>query len=496
MDAQPPSPQPQPQQPQPTTPLPVTDAADATAARKDVTSQELRSIVIAACVGTLIEWYDFFVFGSMTSTTSALFYNTGTEVGNTIAWLAAFAVGFIVRPFGAIVFGYIGDKVGRKYTFALTLVMMGVCTFLCGCLPTIKDIGPAAGILLIILRLVQGLAIGGEYGGAASYISEYCPERERGFWTGFLQMTATGGLILSLIVILIFRVSLGEANWSQFGWRFPFLLSVLLVGVSLYIRLKMRESPLFAKAKGEGKMNKNPLVESFLRPYNLYYVCLALFGATMGQGVVWYTAQFYTLTFIQSTLKTPLIDSYLIVLVACFFAAPLFVVVGSLSDKYGRKRFMLAGIFLGATLFYPMYMGLYHFRPYENNDGKGGFREGYNPAMMSFLTFLMVSFVALAYGPIAAFMVELFPTSIRYTSMSLPYHIGNGIFGGLVPVIATSVAAATGNKLSGLFYPIGIASACFVIGLVFLPETNTRNIENMTDAGGHMENNVEVVEKA
>ncbi|TPX56344.1 hypothetical protein CcCBS67573_g09362 [Chytriomyces confervae] len=386
-----------------------------------ITKQELHKIVIASCVGTLIEWYDFFVFGSMASTTASLFYKTGTPTGDIIAWLAANAVGFIFRPFGALVFGYIGDKVGRKYTFALTLVTMGVCTVLCGCLPTYDNIGPAAGVILIILRIIQGLAIGGEYGGAASYIAEHCPHKERGFWTSFLQSTATGGLILALAVILIFRVSLGEARWAQYGWRFPFLISIFMIAVSLYIRLKMKESPLFAEARLKGKVAKNPLVESFLRPYNLY----------------------------------------------------------------GRKPFLLVGITAGAVFFYPMYMGLYYFRPYENNKATEAFRDEYSPAMLGFIVWMMIIFVTMAYGPIAAFLVELFPTSIRYTSMSLPYHIGNGIFGGLVPVLGVTVATATGNRYGGLFFPIVCAAITSIVCLVLVPETMGRDIENMEKAGAN-----------
>ncbi|KAI9349238.1 major facilitator family transporter [Obelidium mucronatum] len=445
--------------------------AVATPKYADVTVEQLRKIVIASCAGTLIEWYDFFVFGSMASTTASLFYKTGTPAGDLIAWLAAFAVGFMFRPFGAIVFGYIGDRVGRKFTFTFCLVLMGVSTFLCGCLPTYNDIGIAAGVLLIILRIIQGLAIGGEYGGAATYIAEHCPQEHRGFWTSFLQATATGGLILSLAVILIFRTALGDANWVQYGWRFPFILSIVLVGASLYIRLKMAESPMYAESKAQNKMVGNPFVESFMRPYNLYFVSIALFGATMGQGVVWYTAQFYTLTFIQSTLKVPLITSYLIVLIAAVLTLPSFIFVGHLSDKFGRRPFILAGMFLGAALFYPFYMGLHAFRPFENNKTSEPYRDAYSPAMLTFITWLMVNLVALVYGPIAAYLVELFPTPIRCTSLSLPYHIGNGIFGGLVPVIGVTIATNTGNIFGGLFYPIGIAGACFLIALVVMKET-------------------------
>ncbi|KAJ3355531.1 hypothetical protein HDU83_003198 [Entophlyctis luteolus] len=449
----------------------------------ELTAHELRKIIVAACAGTLIEWYDFFVFGSMSSTTASQFYKTGTPEGDLIAWLGAYAVGFLFRPFGAVVFGYLGDKLGRKFTFTFTIVTMGVSTTLCGCLPTYANIGVAAGVLLIILRIIQGLAIGGEYGGAATYIAEHCPQRHRGFYTSFLQATATGGLCLSLIMILIFRQALGLENWTSFGWRFPFIFSVLLVAAALYIRLKMKESPMFAEAKESGKTKKNPIIESFARPYNLYYVCISLFGATMGQGVVWYTAQFYSLTFIQSTLKTPLTDSYLIILISCFLGLPGFVLVGYLSDKYGRKPFILGGMLLGAVMFYPCYLGLNNFRPYENNNDTSPLRSSYSPAMMGFIVWIMVCFVNLVYGPMAAFLVELFPTSIRYTSMSLPYHIGNGVFGGLVPVIAVTIATNTGNIFGGLFFPICIAAVCFLVAIAVTPETLGTDIMKMDAAG-------------
>ncbi|KAJ3352093.1 hypothetical protein HDU83_008371 [Entophlyctis luteolus] len=439
----------------------------------ELPAHELRKIIVAACAGTLIEWYDFFVFGSLSSTTASQFYKTGTPDGDLIAWLAAYAVGFLFRPFGAVVFGYLGDKIGRKFTFTFTIVTMGVSTTLCGCLPTYANIGVTAGVLLIILRIVQGLAIGGEYGGAATYIAEHCPQ----------HATATGGLCLSLIMILIFRQALGTDNWTSFGWRFPFIFSVILVAAALYIRLKMKESPIFIEAKEAGKTTKNPIIESFVRPYNLYYVCISLFGATMGQGVVWYTAQFYSLTFIQSTLKTPLTDSYLIILIACFLGLPGFVLVGYLSDNYGRKPFILGGMLLGAVLFYPCYLGLNNFRPYENNVANSSLRTNYSPAMMGFIVWIMVCFVNLVYGPMAAFLVELFPTSIRYTSMSLPYHIGNGVFGGLVPVIAVTIATNTGNIFGGLFFPIGIAAGCFLIAVAVTPETLGADIMKMDAAG-------------
>ncbi|KAJ3199126.1 hypothetical protein HDU82_000699 [Entophlyctis luteolus] len=453
----------------------------------ELTPKELRRVIVAASAGTLIEWYDFFVFGSMASTTASQFYKTGTPQGDLIAWLAAYAVGFIFRPFGAIVFGYLGDKLGRKFTFTTTIITMGISTTLCGCLPTYANIGVTAGVLLIILRIIQGLAIGGEYGGAATYIAEHCPQGNRGFYTSFLQATATGGLCLSLIIILIFRNGLGVEHWTSYGWRFPFIFSLLLVAAALYIRLSMKESPMYAEAKKAGNIKGNPLIESFARPYNLYFVCISLFGATMGQGVVWYTAQFYTLTFIQSTLKVPINDSYLIILVACLLGIPGFILVGYLSDKFGRKPFIVTGMLFGAALFYPCYIGLNNYRPYETNVDTQPQRAGYSPAMMGFITWIMVCFVNLVYGPMAAFLVELFPTNIRYTSMSLPYHIGNGIFGGLVPVIAVTIATNTGNIFGGLFFPIGISAACFLVALLVMPETLGTDITEIAASGNKKE---------
>ncbi len=425
--------------------------------------QGIQRIIFASAAGTMIEWYDFYIFGSLASTISSKFYQTGTPLGDIIAWLAAFAVGFIVRPFGAIVFGRVGDIIGRKYTFLVTMSLMGICTFLVGLLPTADAIGPAAGIILILLRIIQGLALGGEYGGAATYVAEHAPANKRGFYTSWIQITATLGLFVSLGVILATRLAVGDQAFKDWGWRVPFLISIFLIAISLYIRISLRESPMFAKLKTAGKTSKNPLKESFGNSYNLGFVLLALFGATMGQGVVWYTGQFYALYYLQNIFKVNLVDSNLIVGVAILFATPLFVVFGWLSDRIGRKWIMLTGMLLGVLTYIPIYTAMANYAPASGN---------YSPVMLGVFVFIQCIYVTMVYGPIAAFLVELFPTRIRYTSMSLPYHIGNGVFGGMVPIIGLSLISNTGNNFAGLWYPMLIAGICFVIGALRLPETH------------------------
>ncbi|EFO79074.1 major facilitator family transporter [Oscillochloris trichoides DG-6] len=448
--------------------------------------QHITKIIFSSAAGTMIEWYDFYIFGSLASTIASKFYQTGTPLGDIIAWLAAFAVGFIVRPFGAIFFGRIGDLIGRKYTFMVTMTLMGVCTFLVGLLPTQETIGPAAGIILIGLRILQGLALGGEYGGAATYIAEHAPQDKRGFYTSFIQITATLGLFVSLGVILTTRLTVGPEAFAAWGWRIPFLVSIFLIAVSLYIRSSLKESPLFLRLKSIGQTSKNPLKESFTNPVNLRYVILALFGATMGQGVVWYTGQFYALYYLQNIFKVPLVDSNLIIGVAILFATPLFILTGWLSDRIGRKWLMLSGMALGALTYYPIYSAMYNFRyaldplqklvdaagnkiPYEVN-------PNYSPVVLGVFVFIQMIYVTLAYGPIAAYLVEMFPTRIRYTSMSLPYHLGNGVFGGMVPIIGLSLIQGTGNNMAGLYYPIAIAAICFIVGAIFLKETKDVDI--------------------
>lgn len=437
----------------------------------------LPKIIFASAAGTMIEWYDFYIFGSLATVIASKFYQTGTSLGDLIAWLATFAIGFIVRPFGAIVFGRVGDLIGRKYTFLITMTLMGLCTFAVGLLPTIEVLGPLAGIILIALRILQGLALGGEYGGAATYVAEHSPDRRRGYYTSWIQITATVGLFVSLFVILLTRQMLGEETFSAWGWRIPFLISILLVALSLYIRYSLRESPMYAKLKQKGGVSKNPLKESFGNRYNLAYVALALFGATMGQGVVWYTGQFYALFYLQRIFKVSLVDSNIIIGAALLVGTPFFVYFGNLSDRIGRKRIMLAGMVLAVLLYYPIYGLMAAFAPEAGQLFIFPY-VGYNPIMLSILVLVQVIFVTLVYGPIAAFLVELFPTKIRYTSMSLPYHIGNGVFGGLVPIIGLSLINSTGNNFAGLWYPMIVAAVCAVICYLKIPETSHVDISS------------------
>jgi len=437
--------------------------------------QSLTKTVFASASGTMIEWYDFYIFGSLAAVISSKFYQTGTPLGDLIAFLATFAIGFIVRPFGAIVFGHIGDLIGRKYTFLLTMTIMGLCTFAVGLLPTADVIGAWAGIILITLRILQGLALGGEYGGAATYIAEHSPHRERGYMTSWIQTTATLGFFLSLGVILATRLWLGEEAFRDWGWRIPFLVSIFLIAISLYIRLSLRESPLFTELKERSALAKNPITESFGNWLNLRFVLLALFGATMGQGVVWYTGQFYALFYLQTVFKVSLVDSNLIVGMAVLIGTPFFILFGVLSDRIGRKPIIMLGMALAVLTYYPIYGAMAAFAPQEGQNFLFGY-IGYNPVMLSVLVFIQVLYVTMVYGPIAAFLVELFPTKIRYTSMSLPYHIGNGVFGGLVPIIGLTLLSTTGNNFAGLWYPMVVAGICFVVGAVLLPETKEQDI--------------------
>jgi MFS family permease len=472
-------------------------------------------IITASSVGTLIEWYDFYIFGSLSTIIAAKFFPAENPTAALLSTLATFAAGFIVRPFGALVFGRLGDLIGRKYTFLLTLVLMGLSTFLIGCIPSYATIGAWAPFLVLLLRLLQGLALGGEYGGAATYVAEHSPAHKRGFYTSWIQTTATLGLFLSLGVILSIRRMVGVDEFTNGnGWRYPFLLSILLVVVSIFIRLRMEESPLFTKLKDEGKTSKNPLKESFGHKANFKMVLLALFGVTMGQGVIWYTGQFYAQTFLLSKCNVEYEQANTIILIALALATPFFVVFGSLSDKWGRKNIMMAGILLGVLLYRPIFKEIYviadvtHKNIAETSSSSGNnavamqnvttvlkvFDDGSRlkttatnaavgePVIKNEVTLsnndkwkvvglvaLMVLFVTMVYGPVAAFLVELFPTKIRYTSMSLPYHIGNGVFGGLVPFLATLITTIKGSDaLSGLWYPIGVGALSFVIGSLYL----------------------------
>ena len=502
-------------------------------------NKKLWSVITASSVGTLIEWYDFYIFGSLAAILANQFFPKINPTAGFLFTLATFAAGFIVRPFGALVFGRLGDLVGRKYTFLVTLVLMGGSTFAIGLIPNYEAIGIFAPLLVLVLRLLQGLALGGEYGGAATYVAEYAPADKRGFYTSFIQTTASLGLFVSLGVILIVRQSVGVDAFSEWGWRIPFLLSAILVGISIYIRLRMQESPLFAKIKAEGKISKNPIKESFGNKENLKLVLVALFGATAGQGVVWYTGQFYALSFIQKTCGVEFVQSNYIIAIALLIGTPLFIVFGAWSDKIGRKKIMMTGMLLAVLLYFPIYKQMYSLtdtsRKQELTAQKSisktvsyseagdtirsikvqrmfsdesyltettrqiSFKDNSKENLaaeikleftldtksywiMIGLVLIQIILVTMVYGPIAAFLVELFPTRIRYTSMSLPYHIGNGIFGGLTPFIATALyelskteSNPAGNPFAGLWYPIGVAAICFVIGMIFL--SNKRKTE-------------------
>lgn len=483
--------------------------------------RSIASVIFASSAGTLIEWYDFYIFGSLATILAGQFFPKTNPTAGLLFVLATFATGFVVRPFGALVFGRMGDIVGRKHTFLLTLLMMGGSTFLIGVIPTYEMIGVFAPLLVLVLRLVQGLALGGEYGGAATYVAEHAPQGKRGYYTSFIQTTATLGLFVSLLVILFTRAQVGEAAFTAWGWRSPFLLSSVLVMISYVIRRKMNESPLFQKLKDEGTTSVNPLKESFAQPENRRLVLIALLGATMGQGVVWYTGQFYALYFLQTVMNIQGAAANKIVAWGLLFGTPFFVVFGLLSDRIGRKRLMMTACLLAAIGYIPIYSAMQSSVPQLTTLGaaavsvdtvidpvskkttitrteawkgdtmtvskKTPLNEDLTPkakekpktevtpgstifwTLVGFV-FLQVLLVTMVYGPIAAFLVELFPTRIRYTSMSLPYHIGNGVFGGLVPFIGTAMVAKTGNNLAGLWYPIAVASITFIIGSIYIHE--------------------------
>ncbi|MFZ9241134.1 MAG: MFS transporter, partial [Chitinophagaceae bacterium] len=489
-----------------------------------------------------IEWYDFYLFGSLAPIIAMQFFPKADPTAALLSTLATFAAGFIVRPFGALVFGRLGDMVGRKYTFLLTLVLMGGSTFAIGLIPGYEKIGFAAPIIVLILRLIQGLALGGEYGGAATYVAEHSPDHKKGFYTSWIQTTATLGLLLSLGVILLTRKSL-DANeaasikaFEAWGWRIPFWFSIVLVGMSIYIRMKMNESPLFSKLKSEGKISTNPIKESLLKRSNLKMVLLALFGATMGQGVVWYTGQFYAQTFLENACKIDFEQTRTILISAIIFATPLFIVFGNLSDKVGRKWIIILGMFLAIISYRPIYqkmitlsstknqivddtqtkiessiqLGEYKDFSLRTTTTQHVFQNGitekiahidtlYNSGVekaqlldkssktlpnhtywaMVALIFVQILFVTMVYGPIAAFLVEIFPTKIRYTSMSLPYHLGNGVFGGLTPFIAVLLGTIyTTDPLVGLWYPIAVAGLSMVIGALYLSNKIDPNVND------------------
>jgi MFS family permease len=536
-----------------------------------------RRVVLASSLGTVFEWYDFYLYGSLAALIGKQFFTGLNEASQFIFALLAFAAGFAVRPFGAIVFGRIGDLIGRKYTFLITIIIMGLSTFLVGVLPSYNTIGVVAPVILILLRLLQGLALGGEYGGAATYVAEHAPPGKRGLYTSFIQITATFGLFLSLLVILGTRLGLGTEAFEAWGWRIPFLVSSLLLAISVYIRLQLQESPVFKQMKDEGKGSKAPLTEAFARWGNLKLVILALLGATAGQAVVWYTGQFYSLYFLTQSLKIDGTTANLLIAAALLIGTPFFVVFGWLSDRIGRKTIVLAGCLIAAVTYFPIFKGLTHFGnpaieaaaaaspvsvfadpkacsfqfdpvgkktftsscdiaksvlakkgvPYTNlvappgtvaqvkigetaidsfegtaldkaaftDQSKAfsakvfatlktaGYPDKADPAqsnypMLILLLALLVLYVTMVYGPIAAWLVEMFPTRIRYTSMSLPYHIGNGWFGGFVPTIGFMLVAWKGDIYYGLWYPIVVALMTFVIGLLFVKETKDVDINN------------------
>jgi MFS family permease len=467
-------------------------------------------VILASAVGTMIEWYDFYIFGSLATVISPLFYPPGNDTIALIAYLSTFAVGFVVRPFGALFFGRIGDLVGRKYAFLVTLVLMGASTALIGFLPTYATIGLAAPAALLLIRVLQGLALGGEYGGAAVYVAEHVPDGKRGFYTSFIQITATLGLFVSLAVILAVQNMMSAEQFRAWGWRVPFLISILLVGISLYIRFRMSESPIFQHIKATGMTSARPLKEAFTQWPNLKRVLISLFGATAGQGVVWYTGQFYALFYLQTVLRVNGTSANYIVAAALLLGMPLFVVFGALSDRIGRKKVMMAGCLIAALSYIPIYRAMQHvagsevvtavsqrnpvtgaisLTPMADVNGQlqpapevlpyDGFAAlAASPIAWQLigLVFVQLIFVTMVYGPIAAYLVEAFPAKIRYTALSLPYHIGNGVFGGLLPLIGLSVIARTGNIYAGLYYPIAVAAATFVIGSLLLKETHSELI--------------------
>ncbi|MEF9995570.1 MAG: MFS transporter [Burkholderiaceae bacterium] len=538
-------------------------------------TREEKKVVFASSLGTVFEWYDFYLYGSLAAIIAKQFFSGVNETAGFIFALMAFAAGFAVRPFGAVVFGRLGDLVGRKYTFLITILLMGASTFFVGCLPNYESIGITAPIILIVLRLLQGLALGGEYGGAATYVAEHAPAGRRGYFTSWIQTTATLGLFLSLLVILGTRTWMGEAEFASWGWRIPFLVSILLLGVSVWIRLSMSESPAFKKMKEEGKTSKAPITESFGRWGNLKFVLIALFGMVAGQAVVWYTGQFYALFFLTQTLKVDGATANLLIAAALVLGTPFFVVFGALSDKIGRKKIIMVGLLISAVTYFPIFKSLTHyanpaletaqmkspitvvanpdecsfqFNPvgtakftsscdiaksflaraginYSNiaapagstaqikvgdrviqsyagstadakDQGKrflaemeeavfkqAGYPKKANPDQINIpmvigLLWILVVYVTMVYGPIAAALVEFFPTKIRYTSMSLPYHIGNGWFGGFLPTVAFAMVAATGDIYYGLWYPIVIALATLVIGIFFVHETKDVDIND------------------
>jgi MFS family permease len=434
-----------------------------------VADYKLPFVIAASSIGTIIEWYDFYLYAVLAALLAPLFFPSDNPTASLLAAFATFGAGFAVRPFGAIVFGHIGDLVGRKYAFLITVTIMGFGTTIIGLLPTYAQIGVLAPTILVLLRLAQGLALGGEYGGAAIYVAEHAPDRRRGFLTSWIQTTATLGLVVALAVILICRIALGAEAFAAWGWRVPFLLSAFLVIVALIVRMRLAETPLFSRLKAAGKSSSSPVKDSLGNKRNWGMILLALFGATAGQAVVWYQGQFQARTYMQGVLKVDPNVADTIMIVALLLGTPFFLLFGALSDRIGRKPILMGGCLLAALTYYPIYVLM------------GQFAQ--SPLILGVLVWIQMIYVTMVYGPIAAFLVEFFPAKIRYTSMSLPYHLGNGEFGGWLPFIAIAITAATGNPLLALVYPIGVALMTFVIGTLFIRETRGVRIWDEVEGG-------------
>ena len=470
----------------------ATTTAQAGTAESTVYRYKLPFVIAASAAGTVIEWYDFYLYGVLAAFFATQFFPPGNDVAALLSSLATFGAGFAVRPFGAAVFGRIGDLVGRKFTFLLTITIMGIATALVGVLPTYAQIGILAPIILVTLRLAQGLALGGEYGGAAIYVAEHAPDHQRGKYTSWIQTTATVGLLLALVVILFFRLVMGDVAFREYGWRIPFILSAVLVVLALFIRLRLQETPLFTQLKAEGKSSSSPWRDSFGNPGNRRLILLALFGMTAGQAVVWYQGQFQALFFMQNILGVKFSTAYFIVGTAIVLATPFFIFFGRLSDRVGRKPIILGGCLIAALSYYPIYNLMFSMaNPVLNPKTDPLITSTYisadpNVLALTALVWIQVVFVTMVYGPIAAFLVEYFPARIRYTSLSIPYHIGNGWFGGFLPLIAASLFAATGNIYAGLVYPIVVALMTAFIGWRFVRESHETRIWD--EVGGEADN--------
>jgi MFS family permease len=471
---------------------PLATTATPIPAAEPTYTYKLPFVIAASAAGTVIEWYDFYLYGVLAAFFATQFFPPGNDVAALLSSLATFGAGFAVRPFGAAFFGRIGDIIGRKFTFLVTITLMGTATALVGVLPTYAQIGILAPIILVVLRLAQGLALGGEYGGAAIYVAEHAPDHERGKYTSWIQTTATVGLLLALAVILLFRLSMGDAAFREYGWRIPFILSAALVALALFIRLRLQETPLFTRLKAEGRSSTSPWRESFGNPSNRRLILLALFGMTAGQAVVWYQGQFQALFFMQNILGIKFSSAYFIVGTAIVLATPFFVFFGRLSDRIGRKPIILGGCLIAALSYFPIYNLMFAAaNPVANPKTDPAITSTFisadpNIPLLIALVWIQVVFVTMVYGPIAAFLVEYFPARIRYTSLSIPYHIGNGWFGGFLPLIAASLFAATGNIYAGLIYPIVVALLTAAIGWRYVRET--RDVRIWDEVGGQTEN--------